>query len=521
MSCCGRKECKIKRHGNLAEAVLAHGRSDAPALLVGREQIVYGELRAAVYGWDARLRARRLRPGDRVGVFAQNGPFFVAAYLGAIRGGFCAVPFPIDCAQKSFDRIVASTAMSVILISARFAPQVQPWAEQLGVETIVEGAVPLDADAAAMTPVDVDLHHHLAAIMFTSGSTGETRGVMVTHHNILVNTADILAYTGIGADDRVMTVLPFYYCFGTSLLHTHLMAGGALVINNRFMFPEKVLDEVEEKRCTGLAGVPATYQILLRKTRFCQRKFPALRWLQQAGGRLPNPHLWEIRQALPDVKLFVMYGQTEATARLSYLPPDRLEDKLGSIGRGLPHTRLNVLRGDGTPVVPGSDEVGEIVASGENVTPGYWGDADETRRFFRDSKLYTGDMARVDADGFVFIVERARDFIKAMGYRVAPAEVEEVLAEMPEIVEAAVIGVPDELWGEAIRAFVVPSRPGQLTADQVRSFCMKRLPNYKIPRDVGFLPTLPKLGNGKVDKEPLRSYVAIGRIGEAANGIST
>ena len=133
-----------------------------------------------------------------------------------------------------------------------------------------------------------------------------------------------------------------------------------------------------------------------------------------------------------------MYGQTEATARLSYLPPERLDDKLGSIGRGLPHTRLEVLRPDGTPVTPGSDEVGEIVASGENITLGYWDDPEETGRYFRDGKLYTGDMARVDADGFIFIVERARDFIKAMGYRVGPKEIEEVLAEMPEIVEAAV-----------------------------------------------------------------------------------
>jgi long-chain acyl-CoA synthetase len=210
---------------------------------------------------------------------------------------------------------------------------------------------------------------------------------------------------------------------------------------------------------------------------------------------------------LPDAKLFVMYGQTEATARLSYLPPERLDDKLGSIGRGLAHTRLEVLRPDGTPVSPGSDEVGEIVATGGNVTLGYWGDPEETARFFRNGRLHTGDMARVDADGFIFIVERARDFIKAMGYRVAPREIEEVLAEMPEIVEAAVIGVPDELWGEAIRAFVVTARQDQLTAEQVLRHCLNRLPNHKVPQHVEFLSALPKFTNGKVDKESLRSSV--------------
>ena len=423
----------------------------------------------------------------------------------------CAVPFPTDCSEATFSRIVGTTAVKCVLVSARFHDRTQPWAERAGASLLVELPDPPRAEYDAIAPAEVTPRTDLAAIMFTSGSTGEPKGVMVTHRNLLVNTQDILAYTGIGPHDRAMTVLPFYYCYGTSLLHTHLMAGGSLVLNNRFMFPEKVLDEMEEKGCTGLAGVPATYQILLRKTRIAQRRFPALRWLQQAGGKLPNPFVRELRQALPKTRLFVMYGQTEATARLSYLPPDRLDDKLGSIGGGLAHTRLEVLRADGTPVCPGSDEVGEIVASGENISPGYWGDPEETARYFRGGKLYTGDMARVDADGFIFIVERARDFIKAMGYRVGPREVEEVLAEMPEIVEAAVLGVPDELWGEAIRAFVVTVRPGQLTANDVRSHCQRRLPNYKIPQHVEFLPRLPKMANGKVDKQQLRCLTSKSR----------
>jgi acyl-CoA synthetase (AMP-forming)/AMP-acid ligase II len=334
---------------------------------------------------------------------------------------------------------------------------------------------------------------------------------MVTHRNIECNTREILQYTGISADDRAMVVLPFYHCYGASLLHTHLMAGGSLVLNNRFMFPEKVLDEIQQQECTGLAGVPATYQILLRKTRLAQRSFPSLRWLQQAGGKLPNPLIRELRQALPHVRLFVMYGQTEATARLSYLPPERLDDKLGSIGKGLPGTRLEVLGPDGSPVRPGSDEVGEIVASGENVTVGYWDDAEETGRFFRGGKLYTGDLARVDADGFIFLVERARDFIKPMGNRVSPKEVEEVIAELPEVVEAAVVGTPDEILGEAVAAFIVTARPGELTADRLLDHCRGRLPNYKIPQHVEFLRALPKTANGKVDKSELRRVAGVER----------
>ena len=208
-----------------------------------------------------------------------------------------------------------------------------------------------------------------------------------------------------------------------------------------------------------------------------------------------------------------MYGQTEATARLSYLPPECLDEKLGSIGKGLAHVRLEVLRPDGTPVRPGSGEVGEIVACGDSITPGYWNDAEETGRYFRNGKLYTGDMARVDADGFLFLVERGRDFIKAMGNRVSPKEVEEVLAGLPQVVESAVIGVADELWGEAVKAFLVTTRPGCLTADEVRSHCLARLPNYKVPQYVEFLPRLPKTSHGKVDK---RRWPAEGEAVNAA-----
>src|SRR5262249_46651801 len=161
--------------------------------------------------------------------------------------------------------------------------------------------------------------------------------------------------------DRVMVVLPFHYCFGMSLLHTHLMAGGSVVLNNDFkLFPEAMLQELQRNECTGLAGVSSTQQILLRKSRFPELDFPKLRGLQQAGGKLPNPCIQELLSACSQARCFIMYGQTEATARLSYLAPERLVDKLGSIGKGLPSTRLEVLNSDGVPVTPGSNETGEI-----------------------------------------------------------------------------------------------------------------------------------------------------------------
>jgi acyl-CoA synthetase (AMP-forming)/AMP-acid ligase II len=300
-----------------------------------------------------------------------------------------------------------------------------------------------------------------------------------------------------------MVVLPFHYCFGLSILHSILAAGGSLVLNNQFMYPEAVLADMQAKECTGLAGVPSTYQILLRKSRFKQIQFPALRWLQQAGGKLHNPFIREIRETFPHVRFYLMYGQTEATARLSYLPPEHLKDKLGSIGMGLPSTRLQVLK-DGHPVVPGSNEVGEIVASGPNVTAGYWNDPDETAKYFRHGALYTGDLARVDADGFIFVVEREREMIKSGGNRVSAKEVEDVIAELADVVEVAVIGVEHELLGEAIKAFIVPKAGSSVTPDQIKTHCQRRLPPFKCPEVVELMPSLPHNGSGKVLKAKLK-----------------
>ena len=328
---------------------------------------------------------------------------------------------------------------------------------------------------------------------------------MVTHRNIACNTRDIVSYLQLSSNDRALVVLPFYYCFGLSVLHTHLFAGGSVVINNQFMYPEKVLQELETRACTGLAGVPSTYQILLRQSRFKRSSFPSLRWLQQAGGRLPSPCVQEIAEAFPHVKFYVMYGQTEGTARLSYLPPDRLHDKLGSIGTGLASTRLEVLSTDGRPVKPGSNEVGEIVASGENITRGYWNDPNETAKYFRGGKLHTGDLARVDADGFIYIVEREREMIKCGGNRVSAREVEDALAQLQEVVEVAVVGAPHEILGEAMVAFVTLSDGAEKQVGTILDHCRNLLPASKIPEAVVHLRALPHGSSGKVLKRALTS----------------
>jgi long-chain acyl-CoA synthetase len=493
---------------SIAEAILSKGEDSTDAILYRGGAMTYGELREKVARVASALLEQGYVKGDRIGVLSENSPFFVVAYLGIIRAGLTAVPFQTEAAGSTFADIVSTTGMRGVFASNRFRNRVRPWVEELGLSLLPEhfGDCPLGSGKLPFP--EIAPARDLAALMFTSGSTGSPKGVMVTHGNIECNTRDIISYMGLSSQDRAMVVLPFHYCFGLSLLHTHLMVGGSVVLNNEFrLFPELVLSEMQRKECTGLAGVPSTYQILLRRSRFRELAFPRLRWFQQAGGKLPNPCIEEILSSFPHVKFFLMYGQTEGTARLSYLPPERLADKLGSIGNGLPSTCLEVVKTDGTRIEPGSNEIGEIVATGGNVTLGYWNDPVETSRFYRNGRLHTGDLARVDADGFIFIVEREREVIKSSGNRVSAKEVEDVIAELPEVIEVAVLGAPHDVLGEAIKAFVVPTRASRITSQDVAAHCRRRLPGFKVPEEVIFLKEMIHNGSGKILKQELRKWI--------------
>jgi len=266
------------------------------------------------------------------------------------------------------------------------------------------------------------------------------------------------------------------------------------------MYPEVILQRMRSTECTGFAGVPSHFQILLRRSQLASIVFPSLRYVQQAGGQLAPPFIQELRTALPGKQIFIMYGQTEATARLSYLPPHLLDVKLGSVGKGIPGVKLSVVDESGSPVRPG--ETGEIVAEGDNVCVGYWAEQDAVS--FRNGKLYTGDLATVDDDGFIYIVDRAKDFLKCGGKRVSARQIENVLLEHAELLETAVIGVPDEVLGEAAIAFVVMRDPKlTLKVSELDAHCRRKLPPAFVPKDFLFLKALPKNSSGKVLKSLL------------------
>jgi acyl-CoA synthetase (AMP-forming)/AMP-acid ligase II len=491
---------------NTADYLLERAVPDRVALIAGKSEYTYRDLREASERAAGSLLGLGVKPGDRVAILGNNSLFWVACYLAVMKLGAIAVPLASTLPAEE---------VAALMRFVQFRATCGERRAFRAYSEVIEGPQVTDEILAEPGPREWPAGENIAnldqdaALMFTSGTTSSPRLVRITHRNIQANTDSIIQYLDLQDGERVMAVLQFFYCFGTSLLHTHLRVGGSLVLANSFVFPEVVLQQMEDTACTGFAGVPSTYQTLLRNSTFPRRKFTALRKLQQAGGKLQPVLIDELVRSVPQAQVYVMYGQTEATARLSYLPPSDLPEKLGSIGRGIPGVALRVIGDDGCEVKPG--DVGEIYAWGENISPGYWNNPEASAEKFFEGVLHTGDLATVDGDGYIFVVDRKADFIKSYGFRVSSQRVEECIVEIPDVVGAAVIGEPDDVRGEAIWAFVVPRTGAQISEADVISYCGEHLANYMVPKEVVFLDRLPMNAHGKIVKNELRKRAAQGK----------
>jgi acyl-CoA synthetase (AMP-forming)/AMP-acid ligase II len=300
-----------------------------------------------------------------------------------------------------------------------------------------------------------------------------------------------------------MVVLPFYYVYGKTLLNTHVLAGGSVVIDNRFTYPNVVLDTMKQQEATGFAGVPSTFMLLLNKSKLRDvTPFPALRYVTQAGGHMAVPVQEQVVEAFAPAGLVIMYGATELAPRLTWLPPEQWERKKGSIGISIPNTEAFVADDAGNRLPPG--QTGEIVGRGSNVMMGYWKDPEGTAKVLRHGLYYTGDLGSMDEEGFLFVVGRSKDMLKIGGNRASAKEIEDAILEVPHVHEVAVIGVEDPVLGEAPKACVVLKKDERLADEELRRMLSKRLPPYKIPKFVEFRESLPKNRSGKILKAKLR-----------------
>ncbi|HEY5593335.1 MAG TPA: AMP-binding protein [Paludibacter sp.] len=436
----------------------------------------------------------KLGQENKILLVAQNSTFFIVSYLGILKSGNICVPLNPDIEKESFEFIQKKTNSRIGFLSEVVKNKLQPDLECIS-EINIYDFINYEREILALEP-EFD-GERIAEIIFTSGSTAIPKGVMLSHNNIIANTGSIVEYLGLSDADIMMVVLPFFYCYGLSLLHTHIRVGGSLVLNNNFIFLASTINNLNKYYCTGFAGVPSHFQIILRKTdQFKNTKFPTLRYVTQAGGKLHNAFISEFLDAFPEIQFFVMYGQTEATARLSYLPPPKLKNKLGSLGKGIPEVELKVVDELGNFIFPG--QTGEILARGKNVMLGYFEDPKSTADTIKDGWLYTGDLATIDEDGYIYITARKKEIIKVGGKRVSPKEIEEVIVTMSGVIDCNVEAIYDELLGEAIKVTVVVNGNGEIiTSEEVKQFCGKRLSSYKVPTYVVFKNSMELSSSGK------------------------
>lgn len=508
----------------------AERRPGAPCVAAGEVRLTYGDLASRVHALAADLSRRGVGPRTRVLMALSNTPAAIIGGLAINLLGATSVEVSRSWSAEVLGDVVARAGTRHLIVAARDAATWQRALVDRAVEhTWVvyreppragtaggQGTVPatamledgtIDAPAGSL-PAARPEPDWPALILYTSGSTGRPQGVIQTFANVDANTRSIVEYLGLTPDDRALLTLPLAYCYGRSVLQTHLLAGGSLVLDDRMAFPRRVMETAAAEGCTGFAGVPLTFEILRRSVDLASIPMTRLRYVTQAGGAMaPDTIAWARSSFAPAV-VFVMYGQTEATARLSYLPPERAEDKAGSIGIPIPGVELKVVDASGAELPVG--EVGEIVARGANVTPGYLDDPEETSAILHDGWLWTGDLGEMDAEGYLFHRGRARDILKIGGHRVSPAQIEQVIAGHPAVEEVAVVGVADALLGEVPAAVVVLRRDASVDAAELVALCRANLPAPLVPAVVTFARSLPRNEAGKLQRAVLAAALAKG-----------
>ena len=354
--------------------------------------------------------------------------------------------------------------------------------------------------------IDVDI----ASLIYTSGSTGQPKGVMTTHHNMISAARSIIQYIGNVEDDIILNVLPLSYSYGLYQVIMAFMFGGTVVLEKSFLYLHMVLERITQEKITGFPIVPTVVAMLLKLQDLNKYDFTSLRYITNAGAALPVGHIHKLREQLPWIKMFSMYGLTECI-RVSYMQPQELDKRPSSVGKAIPNCEVFVVDENGNEIEPG--QTGELTIRGSNVTQGYWKDPKLTEKTYRNGSypagkmLYSGDYFRKDEQGFLYFLGRKDDMIKSKGERISAKEVENNLCNIDSVAEVAVIGVPDEILGQAIKIFIVPSPGSNLTEKQILKYCTTNMETFMVPKYIEFIDNLPKTPNGKIDKKQLNTMV--------------
>ncbi len=494
---------------------------DKIALVCDGQRLTYAEIEARANRLAHALMAKGVRRGDRVVTWLPNSVELVVSIFAALKAGAVFVTVNHTTRHDKLLYILNNCQAGALIGAGAQAGLVADVAGQTPSLRAVVLTQPFEGDARlpdALTFSDVESRFEatrprrqnidldLACLIYTSGSTGDPKGVMSDHSNVVFAASSIIEYLENTEDDIVIDVLPLSFDYGLYQLLMVFKFGGTLVLEKGFAFPAQILKRIETERVTGFPGVPTLYAVLLQMD-LSPYDLSSLRYLTNTAAALPPAHITELRFKFPWARLYSMYGLTE-TKRTLYLPPEQLDARPGSVGIAIPGTEVWLVDEEGNRLPNGS--TGELVARGRHVMRGYWGDPEMTARRYRPGPIpgervcYTGDLFRSDAEGYMYFVARKDDIIKSRGEKVAPKEVETVLYQLKGVTEAAVIGVPDPLLGQAVKAFVVVSGGQTLTEAEVIRHCRANLEDFMVPKYVAFVAELPRTSSGKIKKTDLR-----------------
>ena len=471
----------------------------------GREW-TYGEFYEKAERIAAYLQSREYEKNDIIALYSLNSDLFLVCYFGIQLGGYTVMPINTKLAAPEVEYIFQHSEAKALIYDKRLEELIRQTTHDfreklsLGSDGDINRIIEQEMSEAAPVSFHPD---DTAVVMYTSGTTGKPKGVMLTHQNI-ISTAEIWSESmEITKEDRMLISTPLFHCAASHVFAVPVTYKGGTVIVEEAFSPTGTVELIKKTQPTIFFGVPAMYTILLNLPNRNEINIPSLRLFCYGAAPMPYEMVKKLKETFPNVKVQNLYGQTENTPAASTLKDHLALEKIGSVGRALPQTELRVVDefGESLPV----GQVGEIVMKGPQVMKGYLKNEEETRRAIRNGWLYTGDLGRMDDDGLLYIVDRKKDMIIRGGENVYPVEVEEVLYQIPELLEAAVVGVPDEILGEVPKAYAVIKDGESITEEEILSYCRSQLAKYKLPVEVEFLPELPRNASGKVLKHTLRS----------------
>ncbi len=502
---------------------------DKEALAHGAQRLSYREVARRADGLAAGLLRAGLNRGDRIGIYLEASVAQAISIFAVSRAEGVFVPTNALLHAEQVMHIAKDCGMKGLITTSS---KLESLAEVLPQIPSLEFVVIADEGDLAPPPNltvyryaelceekmptrwrEAAIEKDLAAILYTSGSTGKPKGVMLSHANVVAGSRIVSTYLGITESERILAVLPFSFDAGMNQLMTAFEKGATLVLLN-FVFAREIVQALLKEKITGLAGVPTLWSLLAQpNSTLAKQPLPELRYITNTGGAMPQAVLKVLREVLPGTNVYLMYGLTEAF-RSTYLPPSEVDRRSTSMGKAIPNTEILVVNEQGQLCGPG--EIGELVHRGPTVSLGYWNRPEDTARVLRPNPLlpseigdcervcYSGDLVKMDEDGYLYYVGRRDTMIKSSGFRISPTEVEEVLFETAKIRGAAVIGIPDEILGQTIKAFVVPRDGNRVDIEELLAYCAEKMPRYMVPKTIEVLDELPKTTSGKVDYPALR-----------------